>query len=126
GRKSEPATAAEPRSDELAFGEPTLGEPVASEATLADAEPAPTTPEAEAARAEAAFTSPEPTALPDISTTDPKVVIEPATLASPATSGRSDVEQDVSTLDLPHGEPPRGKKADDDQPKRRGWWNRFV
>ena len=55
--------------------------------------------------------------LPDISATDPKVVIESATPGAQTTS-----EQDVSTL-----EPPRRKQdKDDDQPKRRGWWNRFV
>jgi ribonuclease E len=56
------------------------------------------------------------TSLPDLSATDPKVVIEPATPATQAAA-----EQDVTTL-----EPPRGEKDDDDQPKRRGWWNRFV
>jgi len=53
---------------------------------------------------------------PDITSTDPKVVIEPAT-----PSKRVDAEQDVSTI-----EPPRGSEGSDDQPKRRGWWNRFM
>ncbi|MGF1630054.1 MAG: ribonuclease E/G [Kiloniellaceae bacterium] len=74
---------------------------------------------AEAEAAAPVEPSPAPTAkapLPDISATDPKVVIEPAT-----PSARASTEQEVTTL-----EPPRSENDDDDQPKRRGWWNRFV
>ncbi|WP_340117289.1 ribonuclease E/G [Pelagibius sp. 7325] len=57
---------------------------------------------------------------PDISATDPKVVIESAT---PGTSPSTEqaAGEEVDTL-----EPPHSDKAEDDQPKRRGWWNRFV
>ena len=96
-------------------------EPAASEEVEAEAE-------IEAESHEPAVAGPQPavpTALPDITTTDPKVVIEPATpgasQGAPAASGREHADHDVSTL-----EPPRGEKSDDDQPKRRGWWNRFV
>ncbi|HEY9549887.1 MAG TPA: hypothetical protein VIR45_10335, partial [Kiloniellaceae bacterium] len=69
---------------------------------------------------EAAIAGPPPavpTALPDISATDPKVVIE----SGAPEREQAESEQDVSTL-----EPPRREKDHDDQPKRRGWWNRFV
>ena len=56
----------------------------------------------------------------DISATDPKVVIEPATPGT-AAAEQSGAGEDVDTL-----EPPRSEKPADDQPKRRGWWNRFV
>ena len=86
-------------------------EPLGAEAAAA---------EAEAETEEPAGVGPQPavpTAMPDISVTDPKVVIEPV---APAASGQAEAGHDVSTL-----EPPREKEADD-QPKRRGWWNRFV
>ncbi len=75
--------------------------------------------EVSAKEAEPEATASAPTAsatLPDITTTDPKVVIGPATPAS-----KDPEEQEVSTM-----EPPRGEEADADQPKRRGWWNRFM
>jgi len=56
----------------------------------------------------------------DLATTDPKVVIESGTPAV-ASEERDTAEQEVSTL-----EPPRGDKSEDDQPKRRGWWNRII
>ena len=78
----------------------------------------------EAAEQPQAAAAASPTA-PDISATDPKVVIEPATAmpepASHAADADDDGEQEVETI-----EPPRSEEADDNQPKRRGWWNRFV
>ncbi len=65
-------------------------------------------------------------ARPDISTTDPKVVIESAKPAAQIAdeSGAADQsggEAEVSTL-----EPPPAETDESKQPKRRGWWNRFV
>ena len=59
--------------------------------------------------------------LSDITATDPKVVIEPAKPAGQAAGERAVDDQDVSTL-----EPPSAEEAEDKQPKRRGWWNRFM
>jgi ribonuclease E len=72
--------------------------------------------EALAVEAPVAETPAPAAARSDISATDPKVVIEPA---SP--SSQDAAEEELTTL-----EPPRGSAAEDDQPKRRGWWNRFM
>ncbi len=65
-------------------------------------------------------------ARPDISTTDPKVVIESAKPAAQiadetVAADQSGGEAEVSTL-----EPPPAETDESKQPKRRGWWNRFV
>jgi ribonuclease E len=95
---------------------------------------------AETAPAEAAGDAPQPQAgtedsfvadrgrssLRDISATDPKVVIEPAKPSAPpageaAVSGETAGDQEISTM-----EPPREEEKEQNQPKRRGWWNRFM
>lgn len=70
----------------------------------------------------AGLTPPTPTGLPNLSTSDPKVVIAPATPAAPSTPAApgAAAEQAISTLDAPR------EQREDSQPKRRGWWNRFV
>ncbi|MEQ8354185.1 MAG: Rne/Rng family ribonuclease [Kiloniellaceae bacterium] len=72
--------------------------------------------------APAADETPAPqAAMPDIATTDPKVVIEPADRAGQAAADHTEDDQELSTL-----EPHQAKNDEDDQPKRRGWWNRFM
>ncbi|NIA68777.1 Rne/Rng family ribonuclease [Pelagibius litoralis] len=53
---------------------------------------------------------------------DPKVVIEPVK----PTSTAMPVETDAPVLEQPAVEPQGGGEDQDDQPKRRGWWNRFI
>ncbi|MEO3430747.1 Rne/Rng family ribonuclease [Pelagibius sp. CAU 1746] len=98
---------------ESPVGEPEIEEPAAAAAATEDAE-------AEEDAAEAPALAAAGTPRPDITSTDPKVVIEPATPASSAAAEQVG-DQEVETL-----EPPRSEKSEDDQPKRRGWWNRFV
>ena len=110
--------AAEPAAEE-AVPEEIVPEEIVAEEAAAE-EPAAEEAEAEEAAEEPALAAAN-ASRPDISATDPKVVIEPATPASSAAAEQSGGDQEVETL-----EPPRSKKDDDDQPKRRGWWNRFV
>ncbi len=92
------------------------GRSAKTEAAAAEEAPAEEVP-AQEVEPEATASAPTASAaLPDITTTDPKVVIGPATPA-----GKDPGEHEVSTM-----EPPRGEEADEDQPKRRGWWNRFM
>jgi ribonuclease E len=132
GRRSEPAAAvAGPEAEEAPAAEESGYEAPAYERPAYDApaydsapEPEPqaaAAPEDEEPAYEAVEVEPAPARpLHDLATTDPKVVIESGASAA-AEEERDTTEQEVSTL-----EPPRGDKSEDDQPKRRGWWNRII
>ncbi len=128
GRKAaaEPVTSEAEAEEESAAEEPAYeastdeetaeSTPLAAEAPEEDV-PAYAAQQDEAPAEEPAATRP----LRDISSTDPKVVIESGTPAAVSADDRAAAEQEVSTL-----EPPRGEESEDDQPKRRGWWNRII
>ncbi|GAB4373951.1 MAG: hypothetical protein Kow00114_36230 [Kiloniellaceae bacterium] len=127
GRTAETAEPAEALAD-ADGAEVTAAAAEAEEADTAEAEAEVAESFANGVHAEeAAEPQPAPQAQPaaaampaDITATDPKVVIEPATPGT-AAAEQSGAGEEVDTL-----EPPRGEKPADDQPKRRGWWNRFV
>ncbi|GAB4224570.1 MAG: hypothetical protein Tsb0032_29450 [Kiloniellaceae bacterium] len=116
-RGEETAEAAEATtvSEESPATEEAAAEKPAPEEAPAMAETVDVAEEAEAPSASGSVT--------DLKSTDPKVVIEPATPAAAAAAEPDEGSQggeEVETL------APPAEKPEAEQPKRRGWWNRFV
>jgi len=103
---------------EASAEEPVAAEAAAEESAAVEAAAQPEAPGESQGDAEAP--APQP-AFSEITTTDPKVVIEPAQPASQAQPETKSGEQEVSTL-----EPHQRDSDESQQPKRRGWWNRLL